>query len=272
MPYGIFGSTQHDSRGKSGDVSPAESEQYSDVATESQGGKQSDATESQGGNQQDNNSVSQGAGKGEYAMDGIDGVVGIMVKDLSRNVIYASGNGVVIDNAGEELCIVTAGHVLERTGADGHVLVSFWTQENWTGAAAYTLECDRYERIQDADLAFLFLSKEQLGAVDIEEREVQVVPVAPKQVYDDLQAGDAVRTIAWDEEQRVIYEGALLENWIYVEDFSQYMMVADCFMRPGMSGCGLYNDTGELLGVACGGNDAGQLVAVPLHVVEAYRR
>ena len=262
MPYGIFGLTQNGSRGKNRDIFRTESESRSDAEAESQGGSR----------HQDSGSDFQRDGEDERVAESIDWVVGITVKDLSRNVIYASGNGVVMENDGDELCIVTAGHVLERTDGDGHVLISFWTKENWTGAVAFEMECTHYERVQDADLAFLFLTKEQVGADDIENRRLQAVSVAKKQDYDALQTGDTVRTIAWDEEQKVIYEGTLLEIWNYVEDFSQYMILADCVMRPGMSGCGLYNAQDQLIGIACGGNEAGQLAAVPLHVVEACRK
>jgi len=195
----------------------------------------------------------------------MDSVVEITVKDTEKNVIYASGNGVVLENRGGEICIVTAAHVLERAGTDGKVFVGFRDQENWAGTAKNEIECSRYETAADADLAFLFFEKAQIGEVD-------EVPVCEKTEYDKLQAGDIVRTIGWDEDQKVIYEGELQESWIFVEDFSQYMMLADCVLRPGMSGCGLYNTADQLIGIACGGNEEGQTAAVPLHIVQARRK
>ncbi|MBQ8117394.1 MAG: trypsin-like peptidase domain-containing protein [Lachnospiraceae bacterium] len=192
----------------------------------------------------------------------LDPIVEITIKDSSGEVIRASGNGVVLANGENGLCIVTAGHVLDRADADAKVLVGFRDQENWVGAAKNEVGCGRYQIVPDADLAFLFLNKEDVG-------EVQVVSVCEKQEYDRLTRGDVVRTIGWDEEQKVIYEGELQENWVFVEDFSQYMMAAECVLRPGMSGCGLYNAQDQLIGIACGSNKDGQLVAVPLHVLQA---
>ncbi len=198
----------------------------------------------------------------------VDSVVEIAVKDTAQNVIYASGNGVVLEINEKEICIVTAGHVLDRVAEDKQVVVGFRDPENWTHDAEFEIVCDRYETVRDADLAFLFLTR-----VDLEKEKLQpqTVPVAGKQDYDGLKTGDTVRAIGWDEGQKVVYEGELQDNWIFVEDFSQYMMLAECVMRPGMSGCGLYNAQDQLIGIACGGNEAGQLAAVPLHVVQARR-
>ncbi|MBR1703024.1 MAG: trypsin-like peptidase domain-containing protein [Lachnospiraceae bacterium] len=198
----------------------------------------------------------------------VDSVVEIAVKDTAQNVIYASGNGVVLEMNEKEICIVTAGHVLDRVAEDKQVVVGFRDPENWTHDAEFEIVCDRYETVWDADLAFLFLTRAEL---EKEKLQPQKVSVAEKQDYDGLKAGDTVRTIGWDEGQKVVYEGELQENWIFVEDFSQYMMLAECVMRPGMSGCGLYNAQDQLIGIACGGNEAGQLAAVPLHVVQTGR-
>jgi len=86
---------------------------------------------------------------------------------------------------------------------------------------------------------------------------------------DCLKEGDIVRIRGRGEEGQTEYKGTLRDTWIYVEDFSQYMMTANCSIDPGMSGCGLYDENGALIGIACGGNEENVLTAVPLHVVMA---
>lgn len=268
-PYGVLGLPRND-----GAVSGEGRYAESDDRGEKDGYGEKDRQDSSEGNRQGD----------EGEAETLDAAVVIEVRDASRAIIYASGNGVILEigdeeSGNEELCIVTAGHVLDRAGADGHVTVSFWEQESWSGEAKLELECSRYEIAEDADLGFLFLPKEQIdselaGLTDAGESQGNLRPAsaAAKQEYDSLQAGDTVQTIGWDENRKVICEGTLLENWIYVEDFGQYMMVADCESREGMSGCGLYNDTGQLIGIVCGGNGERQLAAVPLHVVQARQQ
>lgn len=214
-----------------------------------------------------------------YEIDG--SIVMVRVGKPAEQVLYASGSGVVYAMSEKELWIVTAGHVLEHVG-DGAVWVDFAgaadgraTDETGgdtqsavrdeTGAAA-VVQCDAYELTEDADLAFLCISLESIpGGI----RDQLILPGTDKERYDALGESDAVRVRGFGENGLVSYDGILTESWIYVEDFAQYMMVADCALEPGMSGGGLFDDAGNLIGIACGGNESGELAAVPLHVVQA---
>ncbi|MCM1113243.1 MAG: serine protease [Muribaculum sp.] len=168
----------------------------------------------------------------------------------------ASGSGVVWQADAHTLWIVTAGHVLSRAGGENRVFVEF-------GADA-VVECTAYETAGEVDLAFLRIDR----AADL--RQIKPVPPATdKESYDGLQASDAVWAEGSREGRPVRYDGTLVEPWIYVEDFAQYMMVAECGVEPGMSGGGLYDGAGHLIGIVCGGSGEGELAAVPLHVVQA---
>lgn len=214
-----------------------------------------------------------------YAIDG--GIVMVRVGKPAEQVLYATGSGVVYALYEEQLWIVTAGHVLENV-KDAAVWIDFAgtadgraTDESGedtqsavgdgTGAAAL-VQCDAYELTEDADLAFLCISLESIpGGI----RDRLILPGTDKEHYDALGESDAVRVRGFGENGLVSYDGILTDFWIYVEDFSQYMMVADCAIEPGMSGGGLFDDEGNLIGIACGGNASGELAAVPLHVVQA---
>jgi S1-C subfamily serine protease len=52
-----------------------------------------------------------------------------------------------------------------------------------------------------------------------------------------------------------------------MEDYGQYMIWADAEVRPGMSGGGLLDQEGRLIGILSGGSQDGELAAVPLSLI-----
>lgn len=186
-----------------------------------------------------------------------DPTVAVYVEGQTPGARAASGSGVILDVGEDVLWIVTAGHVLERAGAEYPVMVEF--------GEGSTVECLRYETASDADLAFLCIFKKDMP----EEFRERTSAETDKESYDALASGDIVQTMGYRDGKLITFSGVLSEPWIYVEDFEQYMMVAVCGMDYGMSGGGLYDEDGHLIGIACGGNEQGELAAVPLHVVRA---
>lgn len=183
--------------------------------------------------------------------------VAVYVEGQTSGTWSASGSGVILASEEDALWVVTAGHVLERAGAEHPVKVAF--------GDGSIVECQRYELVRDADLAFLCILKEGLP------EKLKACPAAEtdKESYDALEGGEAVCLTGYWDGRLSAFSGVLSEPWIYVEDFEQYMMAAVCEMEYGMSGGGLYDEAGHLIGIACGGNGQGELAAVPLHVVRA---
>ena len=213
----------------------------------------------------------------EYEIDGR--IVLVKSGDPEQNILAAAGSGVVYDVSEEYLWIVTAGHVLENAGnytvwVDfGGVAVNASSREaSFAGStvnmisSATDVVCSAYELVESADLAFI-----QLPLNDIPRgiRAKLVLPRTDKKRYDALRREDVVRVRGFVDDKCISCEGVLTDSWILVEDFDQYMMLADCEIEPGMSGGGLYDEEDNLIGIACGGNEAGELAAVPLHVVQA---
>lgn len=202
----------------------------------------------------------------DYEIDGR--IVMVKAGDRGRHILAASGSGVVYDISEDSLWIVTAGHVLGH--ADGYeVWVDFGsTADRGAKTADNNAEviCGAYEMAKDADLAFLRLPLETIPE-DI--RSQLEKPLTDKDRYDGLSASAVVYVWGYGDDKLFFYEGILTDAWIYVEDFDQYMLVADCEIEPGMSGGGLYDAEDNLIGIACGGNEAGELAAVPFHVVQA---
>lgn len=189
--------------------------------------------------------------------------VAIRVVQSGSDALAASGSGVIFEKSENMLWIVTAGHVLEKADAENPVYVDFSSVRD--SGETVTAQCTGYAVLTDADLAFLCLGQEIPEEVWHELRAVE----KDKESYDALQTSDQVHVSGYREGSLLICEGTLEEFWIYVEDFEQYMMLAKCEIYPGMSGGGLYDGAGHLIGIVCGNNDQGEVAAVPLHVVEA---
>lgn len=189
--------------------------------------------------------------------------VQIEVGDVSTGGRRAVGTGVVYQVSEEGVWIATTAHVLENKAEEEQI----WLKVAEDSISLMPLVCEQWHIVQGNDLAFLYLAYADIAKAD---ENIEFVPIeADKAGYDALEAGAAVFACGYSNGESVEYQGVLTENWIYVEDLSQYMMVAECEVKHGMSGGGLYDEAGRFVGMLCGGNEKGELVAVPWHVIEA---
>ncbi len=178
-----------------------------------------------------------------------DSLVRVTAGDLS-------GSGVIYELDENRVIVVTAAHVLEHAENAGGVEVFFGEQD---GTESFT-----YVKSEHADIALIEvpvggLSQEQLAAC---------APVkVDKKVFDGMQPGDAVTLSGADSEAP--WEGVVLEPWIYVEDFAQYMMLVQGQADAGMSGGGVFDETGCFLGIICGVSDSGEVAVLPLSIIAA---
>lgn len=179
----------------------------------------------------------------------------IEVQNKDTGVCKAVGTGVVYQVAEDGVWIATAAHVLNNKSDDDRIVLN---------CVNVSIECTTWLRTQGADLAYLYLPQEAIAAGMV------MVPVeTDKPSYDMLTTGDVVLASGYCEGKLADYVGVLIENWIYVEDFAQYMIVVECEVKHGMSGGGLYDVNGKFIGMICGGNEEGELVAMPWHVMQA---
>lgn len=190
----------------------------------------------------------------------------VCVRNRDRGLLTASGSGVIFEISEKALWIVTSGHVLETAGGENEVCVDFAGLRKESTEDRFTVQCQTYELARDADLAFLYIPREEFPEEIWEELRAAETD---KESYDALKASTPLYIAGYRGDELIVCEGALEEFWIYVEDFEQYMILAECEIYPGMSGGGLYDGAGHLIGIGCGGNEEGELAAVPLHVVQA---
>lgn len=175
------------------------------------------------------------------------------------------GSGVIYGETKEDLIIITAAHVLEQ--ARDTVEISFWG-----GMAA---ETGIWQKVPDADLAFIQVPLEQISLIfenpEDRDKEASYEKVfTDREGFDKLQPGDGVIVVgSKDGAAANVYEGSLAETWIYLEDFSQYMMLVQAQAKQGMSGGGVFDKEGRFIGILCGGSSHGELAVLPFSIIEA---
>ncbi len=60
------------------------------------------------------------------------------------------------------------------------------------------------------------------------------------------------------------YVGVVSDPDAYIEDLGQNMMYSMCYAEPGMSGSGMYDGYGNLIGMVTGGTEQNEMISVPL--------
>lgn len=167
------------------------------------------------------------------------------------------GSGILYKTEEEQLIILTAGHVLEDAGET--VQITFFDGWEYTSPD--------FEVFESSDLAVVRIPLEQIPT---DRLATYCLANVDKESYDRTVSEDGC--IVMGSRSGVAedaYEGYILEPWIYMEDYGQYMMWVDAAGKPGMSGGGLFDRRGHLLGILSGRSEDGQWAVVPLALVLA---
>lgn len=61
-----------------------------------------------------------------------------------------------------------------------------------------------------------------------------------------------------------LFYGIIGSPSVYMEDFGTEMLWAYCEVKPGMSGSGVFDQDGCLIGIVCGGNEEKEAAVLPL--------
>ena len=179
---------------------------------------------------------------------------GMMVQLQAGNLL---GSGVICGAEEDKLLILTAAHVLEEV--DGFVLVTFAD-----GARAST---DDFECFTSGDFAVV---KVPGGSIPEDTLGQCLCANIDKESFDAATAGtDCIVMGSRTGVAAEAYEGIILDHWIYMEDYGQYMMWVKAEGMQGMSGGGLFDRQGHFLGILSGGNEDGELAVVPLSLILA---
>ena len=194
----------------------------------------------------------------------------VMVRIIAGNL---AGSGVIYDADSDYVWIATAAHVLEQM--DGTAKVIFWD--------GFETETAVVIKAAEQDLAFLKVPRGALAERESGQTLTETGMVdhgegydrarLSQEAYDAVAAGDLV--IAMGSKTGVgedAYAGILLQDYVFLEDFGAYMMIADVNVTPGMSGGGLFDAKGNLLGIICGVSEDGLVAVAPLIALMAMER
>ena len=169
---------------------------------------------------------------------------------------YLSGQGVLYSCEGENAYILTAGHMMlgMNIGAECNV-TSGISGDTKTATLLYLSE--------NADIAILQAAKDDFKRAKPAAFEVSR--------YDALKEGDTVRFLCYEEGMDVeATEGTVTDIWIYLDDFGINMMLVEAETHSGMSGCGVYDAEGYLVGILCGSSEDGTEAAIlPLSIIRS---
>lgn len=169
---------------------------------------------------------------------------------------YLSGQGVLYSCEGENAYILTAGHMMLGMNIGTECDVTF-------GVSGDTKKATLLYLSENADIAILQAAKDDFKRAKPAAFEVSR--------YDALKEGDTVRFLCYEEGMDVeATEGTVTDIWIYLDDFGINMMLVEAETHSGMSGCGVYDTEGYLVGILCGSSEDGTEAAIlPLSIIRS---
>ena len=171
---------------------------------------------------------------------------------LKADTLY--GSGIIYKMNEEFVVIVTAAHVIENAE---NIQVLF--------VDGTTVMCSNGMTSSTADVGFLILETTSLPKECLETCKYVSTD---KERFDELQAGDGIIVMGSIVDVAAnAYEGEILDPWIYVEDFQQYMMIGKTHALSGMSGGGIFDQKGYFIGILCGGNEENHIAILPLSII-----
>lgn len=230
-------------------------------------GRAADTTKQEGLETGQQGSINaQGNQEGESTLQNTPGNGGSMPNAPENTVVTITagnlhGSGVIYEKKENELIILTAAHVLEQEREN--ITITFWDD--------FVVESGDTYVSPNADLAFI---KVPLSSTPQERLQSYLPASIDKAAFDGMQSGDevifhAMGTDADSVKAENPYTGIVFENWTYVEDFEQYMMLLQGNISPGMSGGGVFDASGNFLGILCGADKENRVVVVPLSIIQA---
>lgn len=163
------------------------------------------------------------------------------------------GSGILWEKQEEEWIVVTAAHVVEGLQDVDVYLVP---EEKIIPARVFV--------VKGLDLAFLRVS---IASLDEKVKEEYSAAI---QMQESNEEGTSIYTKGYNPYGELCeYPGKVLDDWIYVEDFDNYMLICDCQAEAGMSGGAVITEDGGLAGLICGENDNGVLAVLPVTVIRS---
>ncbi len=160
------------------------------------------------------------------------------------------GSGIIFAVRQDEIILLTNRHMIEP----GEPVVMF---QDGKSAQADVIGCsDKY------DMGFLRVKFSDLGDYTVDScRNVRYNETE----FGNLGPGDDLFILgSADYPAGNLFYGIIGSPSVYMEDFGTEMLWAYCEVKPGMSGSGVFDQDGCLIGIVCGGNEEKEAAVLPL--------
>lgn len=184
-----------------------------------------------------------------------------------------AGSGVVYAVTDEDVIIVSAKHVLENNvQAESGEGAAIAEQVKIVFDSRTEILADMVLPVEGLDLVFLTVDRSILGNLVFPDVMMQDAQGSIAEENLELaQTPDGSRRLTvygYDKEGILVRrQGEIVNEWIYVEDFQNYMLIGNAAAEAGMSGGGVFDLNGNFLGILCGMDDAGRIAVLPAVVI-----
>ena len=194
---------------------------------------------------------------------------------VSVNMGKAYGSGVIWEMTPTQIVIVTNKHVLE-----------YWSEyESYIHfPQGYYIDAGILGISEEHDVGFLTVDNTKFDYSELENlRYVR----KDKDVYNAMKSGDEIFCLGTEtdsqsnnitvshtaEDASNYYKGSIGEMERYIDEFGEYMIYGLGYAKPGMSGGGTFDASGNFIGMISGGTSNGETASIPLPVInEEYRK
>ena len=186
------------------------------------------------------------------------------VKDCVVRVIMgnAYGSGILWELTADRVIIATNSHVL-----------AYWQQEDscLLFPQGYFVEAKVLGLSSQYDVGFLEVDNGQFTYAELERLRSAAVEA---EGYEQLEPGMSMFCVGAGPEagEMLFHEAELEDRARYIADFGAVMLYGYGFARTGMSGGGMFDGYGRLIGMVTGGTQQNEVAGVPLpSMEEAYQ-
>lgn len=171
------------------------------------------------------------------------------------------GSGVIWKMDGDYIWIITNQHVLMETTGTDLLEVVFWDGIRTHGEILGVSE--------EYDLGFVKVNLQEMGYYTI-DRYYQVR--YDIDVFETLNPGDDIFIVgSADYPAGNLYYGTIGNKSIYMDIFGTEMLWAYCEVKAGMSGSGVFDRFGNLIGIVCAGNEEKEAAVLTIEkIVEEW--
>lgn len=192
----------------------------------------------------------------------LDSICPAVVRLESGNLF---GSGIIWKMEADTIWILTNQHMLVGESADtaekedGLIDVIFWDGIRALGEVV--------EMSAEYDLGIVRVDLQDMGYYSV-ERYYQVR--YDVDAFEAAGPGDDIFIIgSADYPAGNLYYGTIGNRSIYMENFGTEMLWAYCEVKAGMSGSGVFDRNGNLLGIVCAGNDQKEAAVLPVDKILA---